>query len=281
MNRSPLAIWFILILLLVFSCVRDEEDDLVSELVIEGWIEDGGYPVVYIGKSLLPEETDQISLKDYVVRWGKVSISDGTKTVILTGSYTSEKYRPYRYDTFDMKGEAGKTYRLHAEYDGQTVTAVTTIPVPVAIDSLKAMPCDNDTSYYVKACFRDDRQTDDYYVLFSKRQHKDPGFLLSFMGVISDEVTGEKVEADVYRGASFLSAMDKYSTIYFTSGDTVHVKLCHIDKASYLFWNSFSNMLNLSSNMFFPYTNNPESNIVGGKGYWCGYGACTRTIIIP
>lgn len=281
MSKFPHTIWLFFLILPVWSCVRDEEEPPSPELVIEGWIEDGGYPVVYIGECRPPEESDEISLKDYVVRWGKVSISDGTRTIVLTGSYTSEKYRPYRYDSYDMKGEAGKTYYLEAEYRGRTVTAKTTIPVPVAIDSLRAVQSGNDTLYHVKAYFRDAPQTDDYYVLFSRRRHKDPGFLLSFMGVVSDEVTSEYVAADVYRGSSILSAMDKESTIYFSSGDTVQVKLCHTDRDSYLFWNSFSNLQNLSSNMFFPYTDNPESNVVGGKGYWCGYGSRTLTIVIP
>lgn len=281
MSKIPLPIWFIFLSCLTFSCVQDEEDFQASELVIEGWIEDGGYPVVYIGTSLPPEETDSVNLVDYVVRWGKVSISNGTRTVVLTGTYTSDKFRPYRYDTFNMKGEAGKTYLLQTEYDGKTVTASTTIPTTVAIDSLRTMRSTNDTLYYIKAYFGDDRQTEDYYALFSKRLHGDPDFLLSFMGVISDEVTSAHVEADVYRGMSLLTATEKNTTIYFASGDTVQVKLCHIDRTSYLFWNSFSNLQNLASNMFFPYTTNPESNITGGKGYWCGYGADTRTIIIP
>lgn len=53
-----------------------------------------------------------------------------------------------------------------------------------------------------------------------------------------------------------------------------------MDQASYEFWKSYSNLNNLSSNMFFPYTNDLESNVQGGKGYWCGYGASTLSVRI-
>jgi len=60
----------------------------------------------------------------------------------------------------------------------------------------------------------------------------------------------------------------------------VQVKLCRMDQAAYEFWKSYSNLNNLSSNMFFPYTNDLESNVQGGKGYWCGYGASTLSVRI-
>lgn len=281
MGKIISSAWFVLLPFLMLSCVEDEDYFPVEELVIEGWIEDGGYPVVYVGKSRPPTATDEVNVADYVVRWGKASISDGTKTVVMTGGYTSEPYRPYRYETFHMKGEAGKTYRLQVEYQGKIVSASTTVPSIVAIDSLRAVRNADGTSYCIKAYFRDDRQTEDYYILFSRRRSKDPGFLLSFMGVVSDEVTTGNVEADVYRGTSIQSATEGHSTVYFESGDTVEVRLCHADRTSYLFWKSLSNLQNFSNNMFFPYTTNPESNIEGGKGYWCGYGSDTRTIAIP
>lgn len=281
MDKLFYITWLIAIICCISSCMQDEEEFATSDLVVEGWIEEDGYPVVYLGESLPATRTEEMSLADYVIRWGKVSISDGTKTVVMTGIYTSDRLRPYRYETFNMKGEAGKTYRLQVEYREKKVTAVTTIPPKVSIDSVKAIPTTNDTLYYIKAYFKDNRQEKDYYTLFSLRQDKDPGFLLSFMGVIDDDVAPEYIEADVYRGMSIESYTEKPSTIYFAAGDVVQVQLCHIDRQSYLFWNSFSNQQHLSGNMFFPYTTNPVSNIDGGKGYWCGYGADRRTLFIP
>ena len=124
---------------------------------------------------------------------------------------------------------------------------------------------------------RDERN---YYGLFSKRHGKDKAFLLSFMGVFSNEVIPMHVAADVYCGTSVYTEADKNASAYFKKDDLVQVKLCRMDQASYEFWKSYSNLNNLSSNMFFPYTNDLESNVQGGKGYWCGYGASTLSVRI-
>lgn len=271
----------IIVLVCLPSCMTEDEAFPEAELVVEGWIEEDGYPVVYLGESRPPQETDEVDIRDYIVRWGIVTISDGTNTVTLTGTYTSDAYHPYRYESFNIKGEAGKTYRLKAEYNGRSVTAVTTIPAATALDSVRIIKSDNDTLYSLKAYFVNSSPAENYYALFSRRRHNDPDFLLSFMGVVNCGTTAGKIAADVFRGSSMLTEQDKKSTIYFASGDTVDVKLCRMDRTSYQFWDSYSNLQNLSTNMFFPYTNNLQSNIAGGKGYWCGYGTSSAMVIIP
>lgn len=101
------------------------------------------------------------------------------------------------------------------------------------------------------------------------------------MGVINDEVVPTQVAADVYRGTDIASNLDRDNqSVYFKRGDKVQVKLAHLDETAYRFWKSYSNLNNLSSNMIFPFTQNLESNIQGGKGYWCGYGSSTQTVYI-
>ena len=74
-------------LTLVLACVLleigcTEESDWTesneSKLIVEGWIEDGGFPVVIISRSLLvsTDYQDVHSLSDHIVRWAKVTVSD-------------------------------------------------------------------------------------------------------------------------------------------------------------------------------------------------------------
>ncbi len=265
--------------LLPAACSEDENADDISHLTVEGWITDGGYPVVLLGETQSLDK-GTLNTEAYAVRWGKVTISDGTNEVILTGGYDGNYFPPYKYTPFNMTGQAGKTYRLTAEYNGKKVRAVTTIPHRVPLDSLRIVGSKSDDLFYIKAFFKDNRNERNYYGLFSKREKIDKTFFLSRTGVFSDEIIPELVAADVYRGTSFSENANHTSSSYFRKGDMVQVQLCHMDSLSFRFWKSYSNYINLSSNMFFPYTNNLESNIEGGKGYWCGYGTSTLTIVI-
>lgn len=100
------------------ACMEEEDVELQTQLVVEGWIEDGGYPVVLLGETHAIDAGMQ-NIENYIVRWGKVTISDGTDSVILTGGYDNDFFPPYKYTTFKMTGQAGKTYTLTAEYRGK------------------------------------------------------------------------------------------------------------------------------------------------------------------
>ena len=91
------------------ACMEEEDAELQTQLVVEGWIEDGGYPVVLLGETHAIDAGMQ-NIENYIVRWGKVTISDGTDSVVLTGGYDNDFFPPYKYTTFKMTGQAGKTY---------------------------------------------------------------------------------------------------------------------------------------------------------------------------
>ena len=277
--KHPACLLACLALLASASCVRDDAETPPTALVVEGWIEDGGYPVVQLGVTR-PVDGMMQDINEYVVRWGKVTVSDGTDSVILTGGYDENYFPPYKYTSFDLMGQAGKTYTLTAEYRGMKVSAVTTIPAPVRLDSLRAVQTGNDTLYYVKAYFHDPSGSPDYYGLFSRRRGKDKAFLLSPMGIFSDEVLSAQITADVYCGTSVYTETERQASACFKEGDQVEVQLRHMDEASYRFWQSYSNWVNQSSNMFFPYTQELASNIRDGKGYWCGYGTHALSVRI-
>ncbi len=280
MKHSLVVTWILGLLTIGFSgCTETEEEAFTPQLVVEGWIENGRFPEVLLGITL-PISKEGQNMEEYVVRWGKVTLSDGEREVVLTGMYDKNHFPPFKYTTYDMRGEVGKTYTLTAEYRGLKAFARTTIPAPVPIDSTRIVQV-GDTTRYVKTYFTDDPAQKNYYILFSKRESCDTQFLLSFLGVLDDSTLPAVVGADVYRGSEYQAAYKGDGSIYFKPGEVVSIRLATVNEASYRFWKSFSSSKNLSSNMILPYTINLESNIQGGLGYWCGYGSSNLTVRIP
>jgi hypothetical protein len=105
-------------------------------------------------------------------------------------------------------------------------------------------------------------------------------FFSSYMQTLSNEVfaPGEKVEANVYKGR-LVTERDTYVP-YFKESDTLLVKFASMDSLSFRFWEQMERNMTLGN---FPMTSvkkNPQTNIRGGLGYWCGYGAMDYPIVI-
>lgn len=276
---------FILALACVFiltGCV-DDSDRLESDVphfIVEGWIEDGGFPVVILSRSL-PLSTDYQdidSLSDYIVRWAKVTISDGTDSVVLTGKYDKGYFPPYIYTTSRIRGKAGKTYYLTAEYRDLRATAQTTVPAIPDNYSFRVERCaGSDTLFQIRAHFKDNPVEKNYYQFFTRVGTSTKQYQASYLGSIDDEVLKGETDMTVYRGHQL---SDKDYTPYFLADDTVSVKFAQVDATSFRIWDSYTKIQSLSSNMFFSTSSDIESNIIGGYGYWCGYGTITDYIVI-
>ena len=123
-----------------------------SQLVVEGWIENEGYPVVILSRSVPISEdyTPMDELDQYLLRWAKVTVSDGQNSVVLTRKYDSGYFPPYIYTTGRLKGRAGKSYTLTVEYRDYYATATTTIPplTPVMAALTKAS-----AATFIPTCF--------------------------------------------------------------------------------------------------------------------------------
>ena len=93
-------LYYILSLFALCIIACDDSDltvDTPQSLVVEGWIENGEFPVVIVTKTF-PVSTEYQSmadLSDYLVRWAKITVSDGEKSVVLTGLYDESYYPPY------------------------------------------------------------------------------------------------------------------------------------------------------------------------------------------
>ena len=264
------------------SCDEDHLAVTQPQLVVEGWIEDGGYPVVIVTSSIpiseeyMPAET----LSDYIVRWATVTVYCGEDSAVLTGKYNKGYFPPYIYTTSRMKGEQGKNYSLKVEYKDMVATATTTIPPRPDVMRFRLEKCeDSDTMYQVKAVFTDNKEEKNYYQLFSKVGAENKQYLASYLGSIDDDVLADTTEVAVYRGHEVLSTMEY--TPYFRPNDTISVKLSQIDEASFHFWDDYIKILSLSHNPFMAPQRSIRYNIVNGSGYWCGMNSVKDYFVIP
>src|SRR5690606_24305899 len=133
--------WYIIFYtVFLSSCKKEDERDFSSyqpNFVVEGWIEEGGYPHVILTHNLpFFTKVDSAQLSEIVIRWAKVSVSDGTDTEILTSRKDDRYFPPFLYRGSQLKGEVGKVYTLTVEYAGHVLSAQTSIPNPVNIDTL-------------------------------------------------------------------------------------------------------------------------------------------------
>lgn len=266
---------------LLFSCSGDYLPEQKDEIVVEGWIEDNSFPVVILTKNINISNVYQPmdSLSSRIVKWAKVTVSDGEKSVVLTGRYTHGYFPPYIYTTSHFRGEAGKTYRLTVEYSDFHATATTTIPETHRIDELTVERCSqSDTLYQISLRYNADEAEQNYYQIFTRVGGRNVRqYLAAYLGTLDSKVMKSGTKIPVYRGRDINTR--KY-TPYYNITDTVAVKLAHIDRTSYDFWYDYTRNLSTAANMFFASTAAFRSNIVGGTGYWCGMGSDIRCVAI-
>ena len=252
-----------------------------GELVVEGWIDSGQYPVVKLTRtvSVGSEYQSTDNLEDCVEQWARVTVSDGGREVTLIGHRDDSHFPPYVYTTSDMLGVPGRTYTLTVDcLDGTHAEAQTTIPQPAAIDSFAIERVSvADTLRQVYAYVRDDGTKDGGYKLFTYVYGEEKGFMSAYLGISAADRLPDGRRMAVSRGRQNLTSD---FTPYFAVGDTVMVKLARIDETAYRFWRDFEDMVTLSRNPFFPVTNNLHSNITGGLGYWFGYGSDVKSVIV-
>ncbi len=264
----------------VVSCDEDYYNPQQSQLVVEGWIEAGGFPVVMLTKSVaIQEEYQDISdLSAYVIRWAKVTVFDGEDSVVLTGKFDAGYMTHYVYTTTRMRGRVGHTYSLKVEYRDFLATATTTVLPPPVIEDITVEPAEGSDSLYQLSCrFYDDPQQKNYYQVFSRVGAANKQYLASFLGALDDDVLSAHPCVTVYRRHPLGAGGDLSG---FSVSDTVAVKLAQIDVASYQFWDDYTKNITLSENLMFPVYSSIRSTISGGSGYWCGMGSSVTYIII-
>ena len=268
---------FLPALLLLLSC-QGSKPPVKTHLVLEGWIDSDGHPMVLLSETM-PVGDEEISLKDVlsnIAKWAKVSVSDGDKTVLLTGTVDPRYYPPYVYTTSEITGVPGKTYTVDVEYKDYHATASTTIPEPVPLDKLYCVPL-LDTLYRVMCGFTDPPEPGNYYKVFTKTEGKDTRYQSSVMAMASDEVFEGYTEIYLWSTQRLM----KY--LYFPDicyGDELCVKFCTTDRSTFRYWENYEVTLATNANAMYYFDADLEANVHGALGYWAGYGVSEYKIKI-
>ncbi len=280
--------FYIVLILALFVAGRGCNDDLLSGLrepdaliVVDGWIEEGRHAKVFLTTNA-PYFTsiDSSSIRDLVLSGARVTLSDGDNSEILILRKDLSYFPPFYYQGNEIIGETGKHYTLKAVYGGKNALAETTIPPKVSIDtSFFELVEGEDSTGVMKLLFTDPPEEKNYYRIFTRRMGVDDRFVPSVLMAINDRYfSGQQLIFTVTRPpASILSSVGNE---YFSIGDTIVVKLCTMDKASFDFWSSYQEEVMNAANPFASSMNNLETNVMGeGLGVWAGYGVSYDTVI--
>ena len=249
------------------------EVDYESEIVIDGWIEQGKACQVLLTLSApYFSDIDSISLLDYALTTAKVTLSDGVNSEILTLKPNSDYFPPYMYISAKMKGEVGQTYTLTVESGGVTAYASTTIPTPVQLDSTWfELDEGQDSLGFVWIKFTDDVNTKNYYRTLTQIKGVNSKYVPNHFPNFNDNYfNGQEIVFSLFKGNETITKEDDF---YYKTGDTIMLKFTAIDKASYDFWYGYQREIVNAGNPFASTNARVNTNVTNGLGVWCGYGS--------
>ena len=286
---------FISALLLLSSCEKNIDFQLNQAsdlLVVDANIENAKPPVVVLTKSFnIFNEINPAILLSSFVRNATVTISNGTVTHTL--KEYADSIGPgivvyhYGIDSSNLAtafvGTFNTSYHLHIKAGGQDYDASTTIPILAKRpDSLwwKPAPFVTDTTNVVLMVRSTDPPGLGNYVRYFTKRNSGP-FLPGENSVFDDQVIdGTTYQIQVDPGIDRNNRVP-FDSNYFKRGDTITLKLCNIDRASYQFWSTWEYAFQSIGNPF-GQPNKVIGNISNGAlGAFYGYASASRTLIIP
>ncbi len=279
------------------SCEKNIELDLPpidQKVVVEGYVENGLPPYVILSKTEpYFDPIGQNTINNLPVRGALVYISDGIDTVQLTELDTSINgvslggfYVALDSITFlpTMIGTPGTTYSLNIiTAAGEQLSSIAKLPFPIPLDStwFKVQE-DLDSLGWAWARLADPDTLGNAYRWFAKRLNKDDFFIAPIGSVFEDRfINGRSFNFPYNRGSIQNSEAEEDNNEeadYYKKGDTIVVKFCTIDFATYEFWRDAENQVS-SNGSPFAVPSNVKSNITGGRGLFATYTASFDTII--
>lgn len=262
-------------------------------LVVEATIENGEAPLVILTSSLnYFSQISPVLLAASFVRNAEVSISNGVKThklkeyEIPVGGGLSVYY--YSNDSSNLLtsfvGEFATNYTLKILTNGKDYTASTRIPfLAKKIDSLwwKNAPNKEDSAKALLMVKTTDPPGLGNYIRYFTRVN-DGTYFPGLNSVFDDQIVdGKTYSIQVDRGIDRNAEFDFDEYAFYSKGDTVTLKLTNIDKATFDFWRTMEYSYSSIGNPFSSPTK-VLGNISGGAlGYFGGYAADYKTIVIP
>lgn len=294
--RTPSYLPIIIFLFLLSACERNVDLNLHTTdqvMVVDAQIENGKPPVIVLTKSFdYYKQMSADALIALFISNAVVTLSSAGQSITLkeytipTGGNRTLKY--YSSDTSTrpiFTGVLNKSYSLSIQAEGKTYTGTTIIPAltkfPDSIWFIKAPYSDDSTNRIMMARVADPPGLGNYIRYFTKR-NSEP-FYPGLNSVFPDDVIDGfvyNIQVDPGRNRNDITADNQDKDNYFKKGDTVTVKLCNIDKSSYLFWSTWEFAQGSNGNPF-SQPNKVIGNITNGAlGAFYGYGAWYKTLIV-
>ena len=273
-------LFFIPLLVLVLLSGCTPEPTPTSSLILEGWIDAGGHPVVLIHKSYVLEnagdsvQTLEDVVEDQLIPFGWVAVSDGKEEVVLTGKLDTMYLPPYTYSSIYMTGQSSRTYTVHVKYREMEATATTTIPPVATFDSLCIRsftpPFVQITGYMSHV----DMTEESYYAVFVREYGKAQYQVCPYGVFSSQDMHSGKMEVNIYTPYRERNDVTE-AEMYFSANDSIEyqVKIARIDYPSYQFWKAYNEQIITRGILFVPVYKNLPGNISGGTGYFSGMGS--------
>jgi Domain of unknown function (DUF4249) len=287
---------FLFSLIAIFaSCEKAIKFDLENappKLVVEASIETNDVPFVSLTKSInYFSAISPSDLTNSFVQNADVWVSNGTKThKLIQYSITVNNAKLYYYSVNPadpltiFNGAEGGTYSLKIVTEGKEYTATTTIPLLTKkVDSIwwAPAPQNPDTNKVVlKARVTDPPLYGNYIRYYTKVGQE--RFLAGESSVFDDQVVnGATFNIDIDKGFDRNAIIPDEDKGFFKRGDTVTLKFCNIDKATYDFWRTMEFNYSSTGNPFSS-PNKVLGNISNGAlGYFGGYAPQFKSLIIP
>lgn len=271
-------ILLLLVCIAVTACTTESPQE--PSMVLEGWIDAGGYPVVLLHKTYVMDRVNYTKktlaevIDEQLIMWGKVTVSDGENEQILTGRMDTMYMPPYTYSSINIIGEVGKTYTVTATYKNLSATATTTIPPKATLDSLRVYT-DNFGDRHAVAFVNRDNQDEAKYAIFL-RYSDDKQFKLCPLGVFDSHTAQDgPMEIMVYNPLAN-DTTKAYDPLPNFGDDTMHtyqIKVARLDDESFRFWEGYDRMNSTKGIAFVPVFENIEGNVQGGVGNFTGMGS--------
>lgn len=255
--------------IILLGCTEPSQESSVPRGVIEGIIESGSYPQVFFTRTIVPDQEG--ILTDALINWGRVTVSDGEKEVVLTGRVDKDLFPPFRYYSLDMIGEPGKIYTLKADFEDIHIQSSCHMPYPTSIDSIAIQPTDNDS---LRGATLHLTSPDDapayFYVSMIKADQSISLSPPSFMGTLCTDKPNTRYSIPILR------PRQKIDTVQYMAQLKVNeewvIALNRVTKEVYDFWIAYNNMLMTSNSPFLSGNTNLPTNIISGYGIWSAQG---------
>ena len=157
----------------LFSACISTTNDQTSSLSVEAWIEQDSLASVYLMRSIGTNDEDFFTdyedmithtlITDAEVRISCDDVID-TLRLINGGKYKYGKF----YKGTHLHGICGKSYKLNILWNGKELSAETTIPSVVNLDSV-TISHESGDNYFLKGYFNNDSNFEDYYMFLIKK----------------------------------------------------------------------------------------------------------------